>query len=472
MESKKLIACLKGCRTRYSKNADPKMESKVVTSLLKDSDPSFLQMLKEKSSDLYHYVNTVLSVSDLKAPKLTRSPVVLPSENTECLAHSTKGVVYEIDTIKKTCKRVLSDLSQLADTEIEMEEMPMTVYQRYLKDKFFGETVVIKKGKLLFRGYRVSCTKENGFMIEDTMNKYKVVDTTFEGIPTPAELGEFFVRPRVEHTPEDLHAAVERGKQLASEKTKTVSIEVEEPEEVDFETLRLKVLGKINAIREGKVSNFDPVDFPKMIPFRRWKRSVSIHINKWKNKKLRYKTLLAAIEKVTREETFVVEEKNHRSSFVGTILPEFKTVGRLIGNKLEVDGKLVDAVPFLQAHLLHYEPKAMQQLMRFARHEIDAVTLLQNPYHDDWKIEYNSKLLPNTKEVADILSALHESIGLCVPQDVLYEADLKIGDKILIFVDGSWKRKTITELENGICINKGVGLMKYDKWIKLDDEKK
>jgi len=59
-----------------------------------------------------------------------------------------------------------------------------------------------------------------------------------------------------------------------------------------------------------------------------------------------------------------------------------------------------------------------------------------------------------------------------VPQDVLYEADLKIGDKILIFVDGSWKRKTITELENGICINKGVGLMKYDKWIKLDDEKK
>jgi len=60
MESKKLIACLKGCRTRYSKNADPKMESKVVTSLLKDSDPSFLQMLKEKSSDLYHYVNTVL----------------------------------------------------------------------------------------------------------------------------------------------------------------------------------------------------------------------------------------------------------------------------------------------------------------------------------------------------------------------------------------------------------------------------
>lgn len=71
--------------------------------------------------------------------------MVLPSENTECLAHSTKGVVYEIDTIKKTCKRVLSDLSQLADTEIEMEEMPMTVYQRYLKDKFFGETVVIKK---------------------------------------------------------------------------------------------------------------------------------------------------------------------------------------------------------------------------------------------------------------------------------------------------------------------------------------
>lgn len=410
----------------------------------------------------------------VKATKAAKSkkPVVESDGETECLAHGTNGVVYEIDTINKTCKRVLSSLTQLSSVAVEVEEMPMTVYQRYLKDKFFGEEVVIKKGKLLFRGYRVSCTKENGFMVEDTMNKYKVIDTPFEGIPTPAELGEFFLRPQVQHTPEDLHAAVERGKQIMEERNKVAAIEVQEPEEIDFELLRKKVIGKIIAIRKGKIADFDPVDFPKMIPFRRWKRSVSIQINKWKAKKLRYKTLLTAIEKITQEETFVVEEKNHRSSFVGTLLPEFKTVGNLIGNKLEVDGKLVDAVPFLQAHLLHYEPKAMQQLMRFANKEITATTLLQQPYYDDWKIEFNSKALPNTAENASILSALHASTGLCAPQDVLYEADLKIGDKILIFVDDSWKRKTITELENGICINNGIGLLKYDKWIKLENDAK
>lgn len=48
-------------------------------------------------------------------------------------------------------------------------------------------------------------------MVEDTTKKYKVVDTPFEGIPTPAELGDFFETPRVEHTSEELAAAVERG---------------------------------------------------------------------------------------------------------------------------------------------------------------------------------------------------------------------------------------------------------------------
>lgn len=69
--------------------------------------------------------------------------------------------------------------------------MSLTTYQRYLKDRYFGEDVTIKKGKLHFRGYRISCTKENGFMVEDTTKKYKVVDTPFEGIPTLAELGDF-----------------------------------------------------------------------------------------------------------------------------------------------------------------------------------------------------------------------------------------------------------------------------------------
>lgn len=477
MEAKKFISTIKGFRTRFTSKPNAELERKSVENTVEKMGGKLdaFSILKDADSELLSYVKSVLGIKKVEPSK--ESPKVeskkekkSEEESTKEISTSKDGKLYEIDTVKKTCRRVLKDLSELANVDIEVSEMSMNTYLRYLKDKFPGEGAQIKKGKLYFRGYRVSCDTDNGFMIEDSTKRYAVVETEFEGIPTPKELGEFFNRPRIEHTPEELKAAVERGKELAERARQEAERNKEkEVVEVDFELLRKKVIGKIKAIRSKKVVDFDPVLFADMIPFRRWKTKVNALLKQWKTRKIRYVKFLNELEKVTSEETFEVKEKNHRSSFVGTLLPEFKSVGMLTGDKIEVDDKKVDAVPFLLDYILHYEPKAMQQIMRFANGEVTPVYLLRNPFHEDWKIEFNKRSLPNTKENAQVLTALCASIGLVAPQDLLYEADLKVGDKIMIMVDNEWKTETISQTDEGICVGKEIGLLKMDKWIKLND---
>lgn len=474
MEAKKFISTVKGFRTRFTNKPNVELEKKSIETVVEKIGGKLeaIAVLKENDAELLSYVRRVLGISKVGSTSTAAKKVSdTPANETVQVSTSKDGKLYEIDTVKKTCKRVLKDLSELANADIEIPEMNMTTYLRYLKDKFPGEGAQIKKGKLYFRGYRISCDTENGFMVEDSTKRYAVVETEFEGIPTPKELGEFFNRPRVEHTPEELKAAVERGKELAKKAKEESKRNVEKEEEpIDFELLRLQVLGKIKGIREKKIVDFDPKNFADMIPFRRWKRNVGILLKQWKERKIRYAKFLSQLETITKEETFVVEEKNHRSEFVGTTLPEFKTIGMLKGNKLEVDGKLVDAVPFLLDYILHYEPKAMQQIMKFAQGEVTDYFLLKNPFLNDWKVEFNKRALENTAHHAQVLTALCESLGMVAPQDMLYEADLKVGDKILLAIDGEWKTKTIMQVENGICINKEVGLTKLDKWIKLPNK--
>ena len=382
-------------------------------------------------------------------------------------AVSTNGNVYEIDPVSKKCKKVMKDFKDMSLDVIAATTQPLTAYQRYLKDKFHGEDAPIKKGKLHFRDYRIFFDSENGFTVEDTTKKYALVETGLEGIPTPKELGDFFKNPTVEHTPAELTAAAELGKLLADTRSKKY---VEEEEvttvEVDYEKLRKKVLLKVNQIRTGAQTTFDPTTFPDMIPFKKWKRKANAVVKAWKSKQIRYKKFLDEIEAITVGETFEVVEQNHRTSFVGTHLVEFDEVTELKGNKILVDEKWIDAVPFMQNYLLFYEPKAMQQLMRFANGEVDAVTLLKNPLHKDWKIEYNSRALENTAENAQILDALFASCGLVSPQELIYKG-LEVGQEILIWRFDEWVKDVITSTEKGVEMRKQIGLLKSDKWIVL-----
>lgn len=287
METKKFISTVKGFRTRFGKTPNVELERKQVEGIVEKMGGKIevFQLLKAENPELLDYVKGVLGIVKVKpaeepkpsAPVSEAKPKKTKKSESIEVAPSVNGKLYEIDTIKKTCHKVIGDFSQLADI-VDTDEMSLTTYQRYLKDRYFGEDVTIKKGKLHFRGYRISCTKENGFMIEDTTKKYKVVDTPFEGIPTPAELGDFFETSRVEHTSEELAAAVERGKEAKKSKKKAEKeIVVEEEEEPDFDLLRKKVLSKITWIRNGKLADFDPMLFADMIPFRRWQKNVKAH---------------------------------------------------------------------------------------------------------------------------------------------------------------------------------------------------
>lgn len=382
------------------------------------------------------------------------------------------GKVYKLNNIDKTMKKVYEVMTNQNSPDLSKKSMSMTAYRKCLKDTFDGEDAPIKNGKLHFRGYRISCDAENGFMVEDTLNHYEIVDTGFDGIPTPKELCEWFAKPKkvVEYTPEQLKQFEQKRKereQAKKEARERKAKEREGKENPDFEKLRKNALRTIRAIREKTVS-FNPTQFSDLIPFRRWKRNANKLIKQWSEKKLRYARMLNELERITAEETFVVTEKYKKNTFKGTIIPEFSKVGNLAGDKIEVDGQMIDAVPFLTEYLLCEKPKAMYQLMRFAKGEINEFELFANPIVPDGRIEYDKKALANNEFNTRILCMLYSVLYVTLPQDILYESDLRNGDKIAIILDGKVSYRTIQSTERGVFISTRLGyLLKYDTWVKL-----
>lgn len=479
MEAKKFISTLKGFKTRFMKTPNAEVEKKSVETLVEKFGGKLeaTAALKEAGeTDLKDYLKKVLgivSVAPAETPTSTK-PVgkVISKDDNGTEYAEVNGKVYVIDTVNKTLKKVYKDFKDLASAELEViadDAMPMTVYQRYLRDRFHGEDMPIKKGKLHFRGYRISCTAKDGFLVEDSHKHYAAVETPFEGIPSPKELGDWLDKPRHNETlsAEEYKKAVERGKELAR-KNEVNKVEEEEP---DFEALRKKVFMTIADAR-SKTIDVDPEKFVDMIPFKRWKRKVKSLFTQWKDRKIRYAKFLNGIEEITKEETFVIEEKKHRSTFTGTLLPAHKKVGFLVGDKIEVDGKMIDAVPFLLEYLLFYEKRAMSQIMKYADGLITDMELLNNPLDIDWKVEYRKGALQNNAHNARVLTMVYDVVGIVPPQDLLYEADLEVGDKIMVVIDGEFRTRTVASVDRGITLGREVGLLKLDRWLKLPKKEK
>lgn len=381
------------------------------------------------------------------------------------IATATNGKVYKVNEQTGKAKKVITSFDELP--EILDGVMPMTVYQKYFKDMAPTEDCTIKKDRMIFRGYRISCDAVDGFKIEDTHAHYKLMETSFEGIPTPRELWDFFKREVKQMSADEIKKAVALGKEKVEEAKEVVEKMAEVVSEIDYGKLRKKVLDKVIKIQKGVDTDFDPLMFPEMIPFKRWKRKVNAALGEWKSKKIRYATLLKKIQVITEEESFEMTPRVQLPKFVGTLLPEFKTVGELKGNKIDVDGKFIDAVPFIRDCFLHYEPKAMYQMMRFAKQEITAQEFVQNPIVVNKNIEYEKGILENTEINARVLSAAMASAGVVPVQDILFTSELSVGDKILLMIGAEWKIKTVQDTSEGIVINKGEGLLKTDRWIKL-----
>ena len=476
MEAKKFITTLKSYRTRFTNKPDLDKEKKYVASLIEKQGGKLevISLLNEQGQlELKEYVKKVIGVVKVEA---TEKPAIRCIDSEVCRGYHSvdgkeyivkNGVTYKVDTVKKTLKRIAKDLSELSIEDLPTMKFPMTTYQRYLKDKFPGEDCTLKKDKLSFRGYRISCTSESGFIVEDSQKAYEMVETPWEGIPTPKELGEWFKKPVRVFSSEEERASYERGKQFMKLREEEKAREQAERDEnyIDFEQCRHKVLSTIKGIK-SKTVDFDPTKFPDMIPFTRWKRKANNLVTKWKRRQLRYAKFIAELEKLTVEETF--EIKKIAPKFVGTLCPQYKEVGYLQGNKIEVDGRWIDAVPFLLEVLLFEHKKCMYQIMKYAAGKITMEELLEEPDKTDRYVEYNKKALANTAENAQLLSILFDNLGLVPPQDLCYKADLKVGDKIKVFYDGKFHRKTVAKVDRGIILGREEGLYKLDRWIKIE----
>lgn len=205
-----------------------------------------------------------------------------------------------------------------------------------------------------------------------------------------------------------------------------------------------------------------------MIPFTRWKRKANNLVTKWKKRQIRYAKFISELEQLTIDETF--EVKKVAPKFVGTLRPQYKEVGYLVGDKIEVDGKWIDAVPFLLECLLFERKKCMYQIMKYAEGKITMQELLDEPEKLDRYVEYNKRALKNTAENAQVLTLLFDIVGLVAPQDLCYKADLKVGDKIKVFYDGRFHCKTVAKVDKGIILGREEGLLKLDRWIKIMED--
>ena len=139
--------------------------------------------------------------------------------------------------------------------------------------------------------------------------------------------------------------------------------------------------------------------------------------------------------------------------------------------EVEVDGKLVDAVPFLADFLLHHEKRAMPQLMKFAKGEITEKELFNDPLAQDWKVDYKKRLIVNSAHNAMVICMVMDLVGVTPPQDILYNTGLKEGDKVMIVTDEGVKPKTITRVDKGgAFLGKSMGyLLKRDRWYKVEN---
>ena len=67
---------------------------------------------------------------------------------------------------------------------------------------------------------------------------------------------------------------------------------------------------------------------------------------------------------------------------------------------------------------------------------------------------------------------VYDAVGIVAPQDLLYEADLQVGDRVMVSVNGELKTQTVASVDRGIILGKEIGLLKLDKWIKLPKKDK
>ena len=154
MELKKFISTLKGCRTRFTNKPNAELEKKSVENLAEKFGGKLeaIASLKEAGEiELKDYLKRVLGISNTtpnsapaetapkvgeakseeEKPKPAGKVVSKDEDGTEYAM--VNGEVYQIDSVKKTMKRVYKSFKELATADLDLvsaKVMPVTTYPR------------------------------------------------------------------------------------------------------------------------------------------------------------------------------------------------------------------------------------------------------------------------------------------------------------------------------------------------------
>ena len=136
MELKSFIRTLKMQRGRYAKNPNAEAEKKTIENLAEKIGgklEAIAQLKEAGENELKDYIKGVFgakTIVDEMEPASTtdteevevvdetsvtgkKKKVGRPKKEDKQYGHDEKGVLYEIDTVKKTCKKVYRDLKDL-----------------------------------------------------------------------------------------------------------------------------------------------------------------------------------------------------------------------------------------------------------------------------------------------------------------------------------------------------------------------
>lgn len=350
------------------------------------------------------------------------------------------------EAVKAVPKADIADVKAEADEEAET---PTEVLLKSFKKKH--KEAQLKRGKICFSGYRFYYGEDGKFVMEDVTSGSKV---PFKETPTDTDILEFFAPKEVKREP-------------VAERT-----EGESP----VEKTRKHVLELVEAGESGNLVLIDSM-------VKKDKRKAKEFLKKMQDGDISQDEFLDEVRNICEgrydaEKSEKKAKKEEAEELVPPYeFPKFKTVGQLVGDKIEVDGEQTDAVPFLAQWILAFEPRMAQDLFKMSQGEID-VTEMYQPYKEgEFPTEksLDLELLPNNAKLAQEISKVCRYLIGFAPQDVVYIADTDLveGDTIHVLGVEEDKKKSkptavvVDPTDTGILhTEKYRFIYKTDVWYK------
>lgn len=382
---------------------------------------------------------------------------------------ATNGKEYEICEKTKTAREVKrydlskESLENLRKVLKDSIKHSLKSYVEYLRQRFPDEKITVNKNRFDVRNYRFTVSEE-GIKCNDLSNYSAVVH--FKEFPTPKVVGDFLEPKKVEKefTPEELSEAYNRGKEIKPTMPEPVS--KKKPTEQELLKAKEKALRLINRIIKKQADSkriFE--ELPKIVPFRRLNININLQIKKYKERKIRFPKLIENLQQVIQAEDFK-ERPTRYPLFEGG--REIRLINcEAAYNELLCynNGELINKGKLLVDIMLAKDSGATlvyYQLVKWLKKEITEAEFIDKPIKKDRFVDNEIELPQNySLEQIDVLEEVYMKVmNLPLPYNIVYETELKKGDKIRIWNSEypSIEKAVVVSVDQGVELSVNGGI--------------